>query len=546
MTKFLLLLLPVSIAFSQTSVETKPKLVVGIVVDQMRQEYLYRFSPKFGNGGFKRLMNEGFMVRNAHYNYVPTVTGPGHSSIYTGTTPATHGIIGNDWYDKGLKKSVNCVSDDNQKVVGVEKTGGGVSPWRLLASTVTDELKVFTQKKAKVIGISFKDRGAVLPAGHAADGAYWYDGSSGKFISSTFYKPGLPLWIEQFNALQLPDKYLAQTWNTLLPIDQYKESGPDETPYEAKLKGKDRSVFPYVLPELRKLNDPYGLLYQTPFANDILTELAKAALAGENLGADDISDFLAVSFSATDAIGHDYGPNSIEVEDTYLRLDKNLEDLLLTLDKKMGQGQYLVFLTADHGVAEVPRHMIDMKIPAGLLEMSKLEKGLNDHLNQYYPGVKLIEKISNNQVFLDHTMFRGDPKVSGVDLLITSQLIAQYLATVEGVQEVYQKSNLKEVPLNERSARAMVARGLHPKRSGDIAFTLLPGWTSGAATGASHSTAYNYDTHVPMLFFGMGINKGVSDQYHPITDIAPTISTLLRIKFPNGCEGQPVTEAIKN
>ena len=528
--------------FSHAQPDSKPKLVVGIVVDQMRQEYLYRFAPKFGEGGFKRLINEGFMMRNAHYNYVPTVTGPGHASVYTGTTPAMHGIISNEWYDKELKKGVNCVSDDRFQAVGVQKQGGGVSPWRMEASTITDELKVFTQKQAKVVGVSLKDRGAALPAGHAADGAYWYDGGSGKFISSTYYKPGLPLWLEKFNNLNLADKFLSGTWNTVLPIAQYSESGPDDTPYESRFDGQSKPVFPYNLAELRKANGNFGMLSELPFGNDLLTELAKAALAGESLGSDNITDFLAVSFSATDGVGHTWGPNSIEIEDTYIRLDKNLEDLLLTIDKVVGKNQYILFLTADHALAEVPKQMMDMKIPAGLFSMGKLEKDLNEYLNQFFPGVKVIEKISNGQVFFDHSLFRGDPKTSGVDLLIATQLVVQYLNSIDGISEVFTKNDLRESFPSRPGMQGMVARGFHSKRSGDIAFLLNSGWTSGSTTGSTHGSAYTYDTHVPLIFFGNGIKPGISDQYHPIIDIAPTLSVLLKIKFPSAATGQPITE----
>lgn len=545
MLKYIVFVLSISVAFSQATLEAKPKLVVGIVVDQMRQEYLYRFSPKFGNGGFKRLVNEGFMLRNAHYNYVPTLTGPGHASIYTGASPSTHGIIANDWYDKTSKKMVNCVSDEKHQTVGIEKTINGVSPWRLLSTTITDELKIATQKRAKVIGLSFKDRGAILPAGHAADGAYWYDGGSGKFISSTYYKPGLPLWIEKFNDMKQADKYLSMTWNTVLPIDQYKESGPDDSPYETKFSGKEKSVFPYNLSELRKTNGNYELLNRTPFADDMLTDLAKAAIEGEGLGADDITDFLCLSFSAPDIIGHALGTNAIEIEDTYIRLDKNLEDILQTLDKKIGQGQYVVFLTSDHGVAEVPRSILDMKIPAGYFDLGILDKGLTDYLAPYFPGVKLIENISNNQVFLNHSIFRGDPKSSGIDLLIATQLISQFLGSYEGVSHVFSKNTLMDGSSNTMDAKSMVAKGFHNKRSGDVAFNLEPGWFAGTGLGTTHGSHYSYDTHVPMIFYGMGVNKGVSDQYHPIIDVAPTLSILMKIKFPSGCEGQPVDEAIK-
>lgn len=542
--KNLLVILLLSPLFSNGQAE-KPKLVVGIVVDQMRQEYLYRYSDKLGKGGFKRLMNEGFMLRNAHYNYVPTYTGPGHASIYTGATPATHGIIGNDWYDKTTKKNINCVEDSRYTVVGAEKGNGDVSPWRMLSTTITDELKIATQRKGKVIGISIKDRGAVLPAGHAADGAYWYDDETGKFISSTFYKQGLPYWIEQFNALNLADKYLSGSWNTLLPIEQYTESGPDDTAYEAIIKGKTRPVFPYNLAELRKLNGNYKMLPDTPFGNEIITELAKSALVGEALGADNVTDFLCVSYSSTDYIGHAMGPASIEIEDTYLRLDKNLEDILTTLDKKVGVGQYVVFLTSDHGVAEVPRNMIDWKIPAGYFDANQMEKGLNNYLAQYFPGVKIVEKISNQQVFLDHGLFSGNPKNAGVDLLVATQLIARYLMSVEGISNVYTRSSIEESAFNDEGERGMVARGYNAKRSGDLTFSLQPGWFNSRETGTTHGSSYKYDTHVPILFFGKGVNTGTSDVYHSITDLAPTLSILMKINFPSGATGQPVVEAIK-
>ena len=521
----------------------KPKLVVGIVVDQMRQEYLYRFSSKFGEGGFKRLMTQGFMARNGHYNYVPTYTGPGHASIYTGSTPSVHGIIGNDWYDKELKQKVNCVEDSRFNIVGVAQGNGDVSPYRMLSSTVTDELKVSTQRRARVIGLSIKDRGAVLPAGHAADGAYWYDSNTGKFISSTYYKPGLPLWLDQFNNQNLADKYLAKTWTTLLPIEQYTESNPDDNTYETILKGKSRPVFPYNLAELRKVNENFELLTSTPFSNDLLTELTKAALAGEEMGVDNITDFLAVSYSATDYIGHAMGPNSIEIEDTYLRLDKNIEDLLNTLDKKIGIGQYIIFLTSDHGVAEVPKSLLDLKIPAGYFNTKKLETALYDYMNQYFPGVKIIEHISNQQIFLDHSKFAGNPKTSGIDLMVAIQLISRFLATVEGVNNVFTETTMPLSESLDNSEASMVARGFH-SRSGDISFTLKSGWLTHGMTGTTHGSHYAYDTNVPMIFFGSGVKLGVSDTYHPITDIAPTLSILLGIKFPSGCTGQPISEAI--
>ena len=542
----IIVILLVQFAWCQPANE-KPKLVVGIVIDQMRFEYLNRFQSKYGEGGFKRLMNQGFTVKNGHYNYVPTVTGPGHASVYTGTTPAIHGIIGNEYYDKQTKKHVNCVEDGRFKPVGNPDGNGDVSPARMLASTITDELKLATQKRAKVIGVSFKDRGAVLPAGHLADAAYWYDSKSGKFITSTYYLTKLPDWVEKFNQRNLADKFLSQTWNTLLPIDQYIESGPDESPYENKFKGKVNTSFPYDLKELRKTNGQFELLTYTPFGNDFLTEMAKAAVAGESLGSDDVTDFLAISFSSTDALGHAMGPNSVEVEDMYIRLDKNIEDLLKTLDEKVGVDNYTLFVSADHAVADVPQYLRDNKIPAGYFYESNVQANLEAYLQKYFPGSDLIDDISNNQVFINQKAFGGsDPKASGIDLIVATELITKYFMATDGVANVYSEHILRQADYDEGGIKGMVVRGFHPKRSGDLAYVLEPGWFDAyRIQGTTHGSPYSYDTHIPMLFFGKGIKQGSTATYHRVTDIAPTIAVLLNIKFPNGCTGQPVAEALK-
>jgi len=520
----------------------QPKLVVGIVVDQMRFEYLYRFRSKFGEDGFKRIMGEGFTLQNGHYNYVPTYTGPGHASVYSGTTPAVHGIIGNDFYDKAERKMVNCVGDPRYKPVGVENGNGDVSPARMITSTITDELKLATQKRAKVVGLSFKDRGAVLPAGHMPDGAFWFE--NGKFITSTYYMAKLPDWVEKFNGRNLPESYLNQVWNTAFPIEQYTESGPDESPYETKFKGKTNTSFPYDMKELRKTNGD-GVIYYTPFGNDLLTEFAKAALDGEGLGTHTVTDFLTISYSSTDALGHAMGPNAVEVEDMYIRLDRNMADLLKTLDKKVGKGQYTLFLSADHAVAEVPQYLRDNRIPAGYFNEANAKANLEAYLQKYYPGREIIENISNGQVFLNQSAFGADPRTAGVDLLIVTELISKYFMATEGVADVFSEHLIRQTPYNTPGVRGMVARGFHPKRSGDLAVVLEPGWfESSRVQGSTHGSPYTYDTHVPILFFGKGIKKGQTANYHTITDIAPTLSVIMKIKFPNGATGQPVTEAL--
>ena len=533
------------VLFAQVLVaQNRPKLVVGIVVDQMRQEYLYRYESKFVPNGFRRLMNEGFMLKNAHYSYVPTETGPGHATIFTGTTPAIHGIVANEWYDRSLKVEVNCVNDPKQKPIGTD-VGGTVSPWRLLSTTITDELKLASQQRAKVVGVSLKDRGAVLPAGHMADGAYWYDGTTGNMITSTYYYDTLPNWVQKFNELKLADKYLNQEWNTLLPIEQYVEAGPDDSPYEGKWKGKDKPTFPYNLTELRKQMGVFNLLTMTPWGNTIIGDFAKSTLVEEGLGKDEITDFLTISFSSTDIIGHAMGPNAVELEDTYLRLDRTLEDLFVTLDKEVGKGAYTVFLTADHGVAEVPQYMIDERVPAGYFRPAYVEANLIEHLQKYFPGKKIIDRMSTEQVYINQEAFGTDLRSSGIDLLIATELITNFLLKAEGVAQVFSSSVLRQAAFGEEGMRGKVVRGFNAKRCGDIAFVLEPGWLAwNGVTGSTHGSSYSYDTHVPVLFYGAGIKKGSSSQFHTITDIAPTLSVLLKIKFPSGNTGQPVTEIL--
>lgn len=536
----------VSIVFFAQSLiaQNRPKLVVGIVVDQMRQEYLYRYENKFGPNGFKRLMNEGFMLKNAHYNYAPTETGPGHASIFTGSTPAIHGIVANEWYDRALKMEVNCVNDPNQKPVGTD-VGGTVSPWRLLSTTITDELEMSTQQRARVIGVSLKDRGAVLPTGHMGDGAYWYDAKTGNMITSTYYNDTLPNWVQKFNDLKLADKYLNQEWKTLLPIEQYTEVGPDDSPYEGRWKGKDRPTFPYNLAELRKQMGVFNLLTMTPWGNTIVADFAKSALVAEGLGKDDVTDFLTVSFSSPDIIGHAMGPNAVELADTYLRLDKTLEDLFATLDKEVGKGAYTVFLTADHAVAEVPQYMIDKRVPAGYFRPGFVEANLIEHMQKYFPGKKIIEKLSTEQVYINQDAFGSDPRSAGIDLLVATELITNFLLKTEGIAQVFSSGVLRQASYDEDGIRGKVVRGFHPKRCGDLAFVLEPGWLAwSGVTGSTHGSSYSYDTHVPILFYGAGIKKGSSSRFHTITDIAPTLSVLLRIKFPSGTTGQPVTEIL--
>lgn len=523
-----------------TSIPSKPKLVVGIVVDQMRYDYIYRYWNKFGNDGFKRLVNEGFFCRNTNFNYVPTYTGPGHASIYTGTTPAVHGIIANDWYDKTTGKSLYCAGDKNSIGVGTTANEGKRSPVNMLTSTITDELRISSNMKSKVIGVALKDRSSILPAGHIANAAYWYDGSIGGFITSTYYMKELPVWVQEFNKKELAKKYLSQPWNTLLPIETYTESLPDDNKYEFVAKGESKPVFPHNLPELMKANGGLNMIRSTPFGNSLTKDFAIDVMKNENLGKSETTDFLAVSFSSPDYIGHAYGPNSIEQEDDYIRLDKDLAELLKFIDEQVGKNNALIFLTADHAAPEVPSYLIDLKIPAGYVAESKILRNLKDHLLKSY-GDTLALSFENQQVFLNHAAIDNKK----LELEKVQNDVAAFLLNAEGVAEVLTATTLNNASFTEGS-RYLMQKGFNAKRSGDVLVNYLPGWVDGySKTGTTHGSPYSYDTHVPLIFHGWNIQQGSSAEQVYITDVAATLAMMLNIQFPNGCTGKPISFLVK-
>ena len=341
----------------RTEIKTRPKLVVGIVVDQMRYDYITRFYGKYGNGGFKRMINEGFNCKNNYFNYIPTKTGPGHASIFSGTTPKYHGIIGNNWFDKSLKRKVNCVEDNTVEPIGTDSADGKKSPQWLLTTTLADENRLFTQMKGKSIGISIKHRGAILSAGHSANAAYWFDlNGKGNWITSSFYMDALPQWVQDFNTSDVTESYFKE-WNTLYDINTYTESGNDLNNFERIFEGKKSATFPYDLEALRRENGNYKIITESPYGNSLTTDFAISALDAEELGKDNITDVLTISYSSTDKVGHDFGVNAVETEDTYLRLDLDLERLFNALDEKVGEGEYTMFLTSDHGAQYVPDYL---------------------------------------------------------------------------------------------------------------------------------------------------------------------------------------------
>ncbi|MBS1647193.1 MAG: alkaline phosphatase family protein [Bacteroidetes bacterium] len=525
--------------FATRSFAQQPKLVVGIVVDQMRYDYLYRFAEKYSDGGFKRLMRDGFLCKNAQYNYIPTYTGPGHASIYTGTTPAIHGIAANEWYNKKTKTETYCTQDKTAVPVGSTGSAGFMSPKNLEASTIGDELEIFTNQQAKVIGLSLKDRSSILPAGHAADAAYWFDGSTGTFITSTFYKKELPQWLVDFNAKKYAQQYLEKGWNTLLPITQYTESLSDDNPYEKAPNKKEKPIFPYEYSQSLQKKE-YDIIRTTPMGNTLTKQLAIAAIEGENMGTDAVCDLLCVSFSSTDYIGHSFAPKSIEVEDAYIQLDKDLEDFLLYLDTKIGKDQYTVFLTADHGASENVLYLQSKKIPAGIVNKKEIEKKIKGALYQAFSD-SLVLKYVNQQVYLNDSIIYA----KHMDKFLIEKHCAQVLRSIPEVQDVFCSEQLFLQTQNDMLQKALAQRGFNGQRSGDVLVVYKPGFVEYGATGTTHGSSYSYDTHVPLLFFGNGIVKGHSTRSIFITDIASTICQLLNIPYPNGNIGTPIGEALK-
>ncbi len=520
--------------------QEKPKLVVGIVVDQMRYDFLTRFYPKYGQDGFKRLIHQGFNCENAHFNYIPTYTAVGHASIYTGTTPAVHGIISNDWYDKELKKSIYCVDDSNYSGVGAQ-TGGNKSPARLLTTTVTDELHLAQNNRGKVIGISLKDRSAILPVGHTADAAYWIESKNdGKFSTSTFYMETLPSWVVDFNNRKLPEKYINQKWETLYPIESYTESIADDNLYEQSFAGQEKAVFPYDLKALSTQNGGYDVLKSTPFGNTLLFEFAKSAVQHEKLGKGEFTDFLAISFSSPDYIGHQFGVDSKEIEDTYLRLDKELGEFLFFLDKTLGKNNYTLFLTADHAAVQVPAYLNSLKIPAGYIDMKDFNSYIQNFCQSRYGSANLIENVSNSQIFLN----RDELKRLNLNRNTVSEELAELIIDYKNVFKVVTSKTLQNTSFSDRILKYL-QNGYNQKQSGDVMIIPNPATIVYSKKGSTHGSGFSYDTHVPILFYGRGIQIGSSKSPVSITDIAPTLANLLQISFPNGNTGNVIEAALK-
>jgi predicted AlkP superfamily pyrophosphatase or phosphodiesterase len=538
--------------WGQTVSTKKPKLVVGIVIDQMRFDQLKKYENKFSEGGFKRLQREGFSFKNTTFDYIPTFTAPGHASIYTGTVPAYHGIVGNSWYDRKQKRVRGNVEDTTVTIVGSQVANPyGASPKNLMTTTISDELRQGSNFRSKVISVSLKDRGAILPGGHTANGAYWVDvdTSPGYFVSSTYYMDDLPQWVKTFNKQEKANAFLNTTWNTLFPVADYVESDPDDNVYEPALGGKPSPTFPYDFKTMREKYKERGTEYQlllvSPAGNTLITEFATQAIANENLGMGTATDMINISYSVTDVVGHTFGPQSVEIQDIYLRLDKEIERLLNYLDQKVGLGQYILFLTSDHGVVPVAAYLKAHKLPAGVVRVKRYTLAIESYLNTKYGNKPWIEHYDEDQIYLNRSVISE----SKLELNGVQQELADFLVGLEGIQSALTAHHLQNFDYS-KGLNNKLQNGFDPQRSGDILLTYDPGSVQNAnpdlpisrVKGTTHGTGYGYDSHVPMLWFGAGIPQGVSVRPVAPTDIAPSLAMFLDLQLPSGSVGQPLEE----
>lgn len=514
----------------------EPKLVVTILVDQLRYDYLERFYNQFQPGGFRLLIDQGAFMTYAQYNYSPTVTGPGHASYLSGASPSVHGIISNDWFDKTTGKSQNCVGDATVTGVGGKEGQGKCSPRNFIGSNFSDEMRL--RYHSKVVGVSLKDRGAILPAGKKPAGAYWFDSISGNFITSTYYRADLPAWVKEFNARQRPQSFIGKTWSRLLEPSAYQ--WPDLMVGEGAPAPSKTATFDYIVRP--SPTEGFETIVPTPFGNTLLAEFALAALEGEKLGQGAQPDVLCVSFSATDAAGHRFGPYSQEAQDMMLRLDRDLAGFFAALDQKIGLKNVAIVLTADHGVAPTVEFAVEQCLDGVRLDTAPLIADLQAQLVQRFGEAKflMLPKLVDGQFYLD----RNALLAAKIDADSVAAFIRDWALSTGKFQAAYTRLQL----LDGRAPGVLgqrVVNGFHPERSGDVVLVVKP-YTLAVTvkSGTTHGSPFGYDSHVPVIFFGSAFKKGrYADEFY-ITDIAPTLCAALRINEPPGTMGKPCVKVL--
>ena len=486
--------------------KARPRLVLLVAVDQFRYDYLTRFRGDF-KGGLDRLLREGANFTNAHLEHYPTVTAVGHSTMLSGAPPSLSGIIGNDWYDRETRKNVTSVGDPNAKVVG-GTSATSASPHRLLVSTLADELKL-AGRPSRAIGVSLKDRSAILPVGRMADGAYWLDTKTGTFVTSTWYREDLPGWLKDWNARKPADAFAGREWmGGKLPATP----GPPL----------------------------YSAVYASPFGNELLLSLAEAALRGEGLGSGEATDVLSVSFSSNDAVGHEKGPQSAEVAAMARDVDQAIGRLLDEVDRQVGLEQVIVALTADHGVAPIPETLVKKKMPGGRIGRVDLLEPVEQALQASLGPGQWVEGRAGSSLYLNRALLRE----KGLELETVAEKAAEAARVLPEVYRAFTRGQLLRGAVPDDPWCRRVVRGFHPARSGDVEILLYPYWIGGGDSPATHGTPFSYDSHIPLVVRGSAFRPGRYDRAVALNDLAPTLATLLEIETPSGSSGRVLVEAL--
>lgn len=524
---------------------SSPKLVVVISLDQFKYEYLTRFRAYYGSEGFQRLIANGANFSNAVYKHAFNMTGPGHAVILTGAYGNVNGIVANSWYDQTAQQNVYCVADKNVSIVGA--SGEGRSPANLIAPTFGDELRLHTGFVSKVVSVSHKDRAAILLGGKMANGAFWLADSN--FVSSTYYMDSLPTWVRKFNASGVVTSFFGKTWQAVLPEGAYATMDNDDVPYESNWSTTGR-IFPHLI----RGEDPvhitksyYSALLTSPFGNEVLAALAKAAIEGERLGQDVYPDLLCVNFSSFDYVGHSFGPHSREIIEMAVQTDRLLAEFLQYLDTRVGLKNTVVVLTSDHGVTPIPEY-IRAHYPnadVGRISRTRIEEHCDSSLVNAFgkplDGRKWVKRTIEGNIYLDHTVL-SEMKL---DLDRVAAALADSLMDLHEIALAIPRqmflAGSTQSPLEEK-----LRRSFHPKRSGDVMFALKPFYYEDASSeGAEHGHPYDHDAHVPLIIMGVGIQNGTYATECSPADIGPTLSALLGIEFPAAREGRVLVEALK-
>ena len=531
---FILIILSSSISAQFKNAPERPKLVIGIVVEGMRPDFIWRYINKFEEGGFKRLISDGMFYKNAEYDYLYPESSSAYATMITGANPSTHGIIGDKWYNQLKEKDIYCTEDKKHYGLKVGRTSGQQSPKNLLCSTLGDELRLSNFKQSKVISISMKDYAAILPAGLMGNGAYWYNTESGLWHTSSYYNSELPVWIQRYNNKNMSSIYMSKTWDTYLSLTEYTASLGDDNDYEPGFSG-NKHIFPYDLSKMKYKNGHFELLHNTPFGNTMTRELAISAIVNQRLGKDDFPDFLSISFTSNARIADKFGIRSVEIQDAYIRLDKEIKYLFDFIDDYIGLNNVLIYLTSDGGAEDKPAFLEDINLPVHKFNSRGAILLTQSYLKAIYEKDFLIKKFTDNGIYFDHVLIEK----SGIDPDKLQNKTAEFLVDFSGVSRAYSAARLESGNFQSGNSQKAQAQYLR-KRSPDVLIEFMPG-TKDSNGKLKKSGNRNY-LQVPLIFYGWKIKKGESIEKISMTDLAPTLAAFLHISSPNAATGTPLLE----